>query len=564
MNRSKPYLHGSVRIYRCVTWCSVLLTTAVVLMPQSWKWQEPRVSLSKFSANTFFSSTFKQKSTVSFGEEGVLPTILEKQDIARYQDILKAQKKADWTTADALIGELKNPVLLGYVLADRYLGGKYKPTAVELSNWLNNYADHPQAPEIYNRVMALEPSMQPDLPFVKKLPALDGFGDENTLTSNAYEGPYQSNWRAGLQQWRNGHKAEAAKYFVSVAEHKDAISPWMASAASYWAYRSYDAAGNSKAADKYLHMAAEYPRSFYGVLARKQLKMPLGLDTQPVQLTDSDILQMVGDQSIRRIVALTESGYNDLAEKELRIRFPQADNDEKPRLLALAHELGLASVQISMANRLGVQGRELDFARYPVPNWQPEGGYKVDPLLIFSLMRQESGFRQTAVSSMGALGLMQLMPQTATLMHKQMYGEMPAMIRLSASEPVQNITLGQNYVEHLLTNNLVEGNLFYLLSAYNAGPGRLQEWKAGLNYHNDPLLFVESIPYNETHNYVMQVMTNYWIYSELIGGSDKSVYAVLQGQWPSYEAYGTPLANETVTDVTPPEMATRSIYEHGA
>ncbi|MBY0407781.1 MAG: lytic transglycosylase domain-containing protein, partial [Rickettsiales bacterium] len=361
--------------------------------------------------------------------------------------------------------------------------------------------------------------------------------DINGMASSAYDTPYLASWREGINQWRIGHKAAAAKYFVNVANHASEISPWMASAASYWAYRSYEAAGNEKAAAQYLNKAAEYPRSFYGLIARKQLKMPAGLDNQPVELTDSDVLQMVGDQPVRRILALVQTGANDLAENELRVRFAQGEDDEKPRLLALAHELGLASVQISMAHSLGVTGRELDFARYPIPNWQPEGGYKVDPLLIFSLMKQESGFKQTAVSPVGALGLMQLMPQTASLMHKQMYGNATPPSRMSASEPILNITLGQNYVEHLLTNPMVEGNLFYLLAAYNAGPGRLQDWKASLRAQNDPLLFVESIPFTETRNYVMQVMTNYWIYSELIGGSDTSLRAVAKGQWPSYEAY---------------------------
>lgn len=554
-----PYLHRSLRIYRAVTWCSVLLTTAVVLTPASWK-GKPHMSLSSISANTFFSSTFKH-APAKFGEEGVLPTILEAKDVLRYQAILRAQKAGDWTGADALIGELKNDVLMGYVLADRYQSSKYKASATELSNWLDHYADHPQAPDIYARAMAVAPGARDALPYVKKQPALEGYGDEYAMGSASITSPYQSVWSAGLQLWRSGHKAESAKYFASISD-KEGVSPWMASASAYWAYRAYTAGGNTKSADAYLHKAAEFPRSFYGILARKELKQPLGLDTTPVQLTDSDILQMVGDQTIRRIVALTEAGYNDLAEKELRLRFPQADDDEKPRLLALAHELGLASVQISMAKTLGVQGRELDFARYPIPNWQPEGGYTIDPLLLFSLMRQESGFRQTAVSPVGALGLMQLMPQTATLMHKQMYGAAPDMIRMSASEPVLNITLGQNYVGHLLTNNLVEGNLFYLLTAYNAGPGRLQEWKGNLNYRNDPLLFVESIPFNETRNYVMQVMTNYWIYSELIGGSDKSVQAVLQGQWPSYEAFGTPVAADTTVTEVP---STASVMrDHGA
>lgn len=538
MHRSQPYRHGSQRFFRAASWCSVLLTTAVVLMPPGGKSRGPVAAPSGFSAREFLASAFTSGASLT-AEESVLPSVLAAADVARYQFIFSAQKQANWTAVDAVMGELENDVLQGYVLAERYLSAQYRATAAELANWLSHYADHPQAPDIYARAVALNPSLRRDLPPVKKLPALAGYGDEHGMASGAYDTPYQGSWRAGLASWRNGRKAEAARYFASVAEHSDAISPWMASAAAYWAHRAHDAAGHAADAARYLAKAAQYPRSFYGILARRQLDMPLGLDAKPVELTDSDILHMVGDQSVRRIVALTEAGYNDLAEKELRIRFPQAEDDEKPRLLALARALGLASVQISMAQYLGMEGRELDFARYPIPSWKPEGGYTVDPLLLFSLMRQESGFRQSAVSPVGALGLMQLMPGTASLMHKRIYGSTSPERQARAAEPVQNITLGQNYVEHLLTHSLVGGNLFYLLAAYNAGPGRLQDWKASLNYRNDPLLFVESIPFSETRSYVMQVMANYWIYSELTGGDDQSAYAVLKGRWPAYASYGT-------------------------
>ena len=91
-----------------------------------------------------------------------------------------------------------------------------------------------------------------------------------------------------------------------------------------------------------------------------------------------------------------------------------------------------------MAKQLGRDGHELDFARYPIPGWRPLDGFKIDPSLIYALMRQESGFRASAISKGGALGLMQLMPQTALLMQKQM----PNHYSGAADEPTLNITLG--------------------------------------------------------------------------------------------------------------------------
>lgn len=535
----KPYHTPIQRVLRSVSWCAVLMTTVVVLTPTSLKQKGSPASLifsgnAPLASKSWFSGSAQQSAKV-------LPTILNEFDIAQYNAIFTAQKAGDWITADDAIATLDNKLLLGYVLADRYLNRKYNSTAEELAEWLNTYSDHPQAPDIYKLALAKMPSLKKDLPLVRKERALDGYGDDNGLAATRVDEAYAHYWRDGLQAWKNGNKEEAAKQFAAMADHKKDMSPWVSSAASYWAYRSFKAVGNHASANTYLRQAANYSRCFYGILARKQLKLPLELDTKPVALTEDDALQMVGDQSIRRVVALTETGLFDLAEKELRARFLQADDIEQARMLAVAHELGLASVQISMAKRMSSGEREFDFARYPVPSYQPEGGYTVDPLLMYSLIRQESGFRTSAVSPAGAMGLMQLMPKTASLMHKKVYGD-EAQEKGNAAEPIVNITLGQNYVAHLLSNNLVDNNMVYLLTAYNAGPGRLQEWKKTLGNGKDPLLFIESIPIGQTRNYVMQVLTNYWIYSELVGNSNGTITALLQNKWPSYEAYAGPLA----------------------
>ena len=255
----------------------------------------------------------------------------------------------------------------------------------------------------------------------------------------------------------------------------------------------------------------------------------------------SDIKKYMAKAKITRIIALAQSGLNERAEAQIRILFPSSSKQEKWLLLSLANKLELASVQISMAKQLETEDRQLDMLKYPIPGWQPTGGFNIDPDLLYALIRQESGFHSAAASSGGALGLMQLMPQTARKM--QTSDIMTHTIGENISEPVLNITLGERYVEHLLSNNLVNGNLFYLLAAYNAGPGRLKEWRDNIDYNDDPLLFVESIPYPETRHYVLQVMTNYWIYSELDGNNNQSITSVLRGNWPTYLPRAEPVAD---------------------
>lgn len=530
----RPHHTHSRRILRAVAWCTLMISTAIVVGPGDWSGHRSAQAAPHFSGKQRFVPVFFKPTQAHSGEEGVLPTVLSDIDRGRYRVIFAAQKKADWTTADKFIGELENDVLLGTVIAERLLSDKYVSSPQELANWLRYYKDHPHAADIYSLALRKDSNLRKKLPYISEQRDLGTYGDSFNISVHSYKSAYSGYWDAGIRAWKHGQRSQAAKHFAALAKRHEYISEWLTSASAFWAYRSYKSIGQTTHAQTYLKQAAEYPRTFYGILARKTLNIPLGLDTQPVQLSENDILQMVGDQSARRIIALTETEQNKLADSELRWRFPRADASEKNRLLALAHELGLASVQMSMAHVLGVEGRELDFARYPIPNWQPQGGFKVDPLLIYSLMRQESGFRSRAVSSVGALGLMQLMPQTASMMHKQVYGAYHKFDRNKAAEPILNMTLGQNYVANLLENPLVENNLLYMLVAYNAGPGRLQNWKKDLHYRNDPLLFIESIPFNETRTYVMQVMTNYWVYAELLGTEERSIGALLAGKWPAY------------------------------
>ena len=89
--------------------------------------------------------------------EAALPRILTEADIARYHRIGDANDEARWSDADREIKQLTDPVLLGYLLADRYLHPKYKASYDELKSWLDHYADHPDAPRIYKLTLSRKP-----------------------------------------------------------------------------------------------------------------------------------------------------------------------------------------------------------------------------------------------------------------------------------------------------------------------------------------------------------------------------------------------------------------------
>ncbi|PZQ44497.1 MAG: transglycosylase, partial [Micavibrio aeruginosavorus] len=102
--------------------------------------------------------------------------------------------------------------------------------------------------------------------------------------------------------------------------------------------------------------------------------------------------------------------------------------------------------------------------------------------------------------------------------------------------PEISLDIGQKYVEDLLNNGLVGQDLLSLAIAYNAGPGNLQKWKNERADMDDPLLFIETIPYAETRTYVERVLSNYWIYRMRFDQSNESMTELAQGRWARYAA----------------------------
>lgn len=139
--------------------------------------------------------------------------------------------------------------------------------------------------------------------------------------------------------------------------------------------------------------------------------------------------------------------------------------------------------------------------------------YNVSPYLMLSLMREESFFNNTAVSSTGAMGLMQLMPATAKTMDYNLYDTN------KLYEPEYNISLGIKYFAHLM--EIFNGNEALCVLAYNSGPGSVKNWLTKLAESDSGMKdfdeFVENIPYAETANYIKKVYASYWVYTNMYG-----------------------------------------------
>ncbi|MBD2577628.1 transglycosylase SLT domain-containing protein [Oscillatoria sp. FACHB-1406] len=129
---------------------------------------------------------------------------------------------------------------------------------------------------------------------------------------------------------------------------------------------------------------------------------------------------------------------------------------------------------------------------------------KINPLLVVSLMRQESRFQKDIRSPVGATGLMQVMPATGQEVAKKI-----GLTQYSLTNPEDNVAIGTAYLDY--THEQYANNSLMAIASYNAGPGNVSSWLQRFN-PQDPDSFVEQIPFAETQGYVESVFSNYWNY----------------------------------------------------
>jgi len=338
-------------------------------------------------------------------------------------------------------------------------------------------------------------------------------------------------WISGIIAFRDGEVRAAHKNFTKMA-----AVPYMEdslrAAAGFWAARTALSDGHLDDVAPNLAIAASLPFTFYGQLALAQLGQDYDYDWQVPSITKDGFERLTADQPrIKRAIALAQIGKTIEADVEMRWANGAIAEDLDGDLLAIAHALKLPASQIDIA--LSGKGKHLEVGLFPVPGFTPKGGFKIDRALLYALMRQESKFKTNATSRVGARGLMQLMPRTASYIAKDR-----SLRRRSGRDrlydPSFNMALGQTYVGQLI-DTAVAGDLFHLAAAYNGGPGNLRRWKRKLEI-DDPLLFIESIPNRESRDFVEHVLTNFWIYRARLGQTAPSREKVAAGELPLYEA----------------------------
>ena len=293
------------------------------------------------------------------------------------------------------------------------------------------------------------------------------------------------------------------------------------SRAQYWLGRTQAALNDAEAAKSAYAAAARWPTTYYGQLGAMAAGDDMAALTARIAATkdpawdDARALAFLAQDGARAAVLLAAWGEPRRA-KAFIARLDELSPDPIGRALAarMALELGLPDQAVAIARRAGRDGVMLPGAGWPTAVEPPDS--TIEHAVVLGLIRQESSFDVQAMSPVGARGLMQLMPATATAVARKL-GLKPDIAALT-TDPGYNMRLGMSYLNELLGRF---GQLPLAIAGYNAGPGRVQDWLVaqsdGSGAPPDMVDWIEMIPFTETRNYVQRVTENIVIYRARLG-----------------------------------------------
>jgi soluble lytic murein transglycosylase len=311
-----------------------------------------------------------------------------------------------------------------------------------------------------------------------------------------------------------------------------------AAAALYFLGRGAEREGDfAAAAAYYAHVAKAMSNTYYAMLARQRLAEAPELRAPGMSSGTAEFLAALGlpqanavpgqataatTARIERSRLLRSAGLPDLADTELRFG---ARTDSQPALLAIemASAADAPYQSLRAMKSLNSDYLNLPMASAPEKFWQllfplpyrtelvgSARAVDLDPYLVAGLIRQESEFNPQALSRANAYGLTQVRPATGRQFAAR--AGVAAFTNRVLFQPAANLKIGATILRSMLDKN--NGNLEQTLASYNAGPVRAAEWLTW-NTYREPAEFVETIPYNETREYVQAVLRNADIYRRL-------------------------------------------------
>jgi soluble lytic murein transglycosylase len=300
------------------------------------------------------------------------------------------------------------------------------------------------------------------------------------------------------------------------------------SAWTYWHARALQTEGRGPEAQITLRSIAKQA-NFYGKLAAEELGEPILLPPRATAPPPEAVDAFAGDAGFERAIRLHELGLHAESAREWNWRLRNHGRGlSDAQLLAAAEYARRRGVLARMISTSERTRGEFDFEqRFPAPHREVLTRHAktvgLDETLVYGLIRQESRFSHDAKSSAGAMGLMQLMPNTARYVARRVGLSDYQQTRLN--DPDTNVKLGTAYLRLVLDD--LDGHAVLASAAYNAGPSRVRAWRAALTRPVEGAIFAETIPFNETRDYVKKVLSNAVIYATLFGEPAPSLRARL-------------------------------------
>jgi len=322
--------------------------------------------------------------------------------------------------------------------------------------------------------------------------------DDSHLTENIVQ------WKiADVLRKQNWQVIKAE--LLSLPNNVQAKQQWQ-----YWYARSLFATNDIVQAQKLMAELAE-KRHYYGFLAASYTDKPMNFQNKPLKITEQEKTVLFKNDAGKRAFEFFHLGRYHQARKEWNYWLSQLNSRQKLVAAKLANESGWFDRAIFALSQVGYLD-DVDL-RFPLAFDQQINKHatkhNINPAWAFAIARRESSFMSDAHSSAGAKGLMQVMPDTAKLLTRRK--KITTKYLLDSNN---NINLGTKYLKRLLDRH--QGNQVLATASYNAGPYRVKKW---INKAS-PLpadIWIETIPYKETREYVKSVLAYQQIYQQKVG-----------------------------------------------
>ncbi len=276
----------------------------------------------------------------------------------------------------------------------------------------------------------------------------------------------------------------------------------------YWLARSYMQLNNDPAA-RALFGKLSLERNYYAFLASAHLSVSPKLHDEIYNTRHTALNEVIGNPLLTDCKTLYQRGEIQLARTNWQRLMEQMDDDQRYWAAKLAATWGWYDQAIFTSQKLQHQN-DLQL-RFPIVMREPltelSDNTKIPTAFLMALIRQESSFRSDAASGGGAVGIMQLLPSTAQHFSRVNGWRTPSRDSLLIAST--SLKIGTHYLNSLVKQ--LDGDFVLAAAAYNAGIGRVVEWKKHWKT-NDPTIWIENLPWQETRDYVKNIVTFYIIY----------------------------------------------------